>query len=59
LFRVDESDAGPILACAACGRAFGAVSETRLARLEQEVQQVREELARLRQAVNFLNQRVR
>ncbi len=58
-FRVDETGAGPILACAGCGRAIGAASAVRLAELERELLQVREELARLRQAVNFLNQRVR
>jgi hypothetical protein len=58
-FRVDETAAGPVLACAACGRALGAASEIRLSAVERELQGIREELARLRQAVNFLNQRVR
>ena len=58
-FRVDETGAGPVLACAGCGRALGAASAVRLADIERELLQVREELARLRQAVNFLNQRVR
>ena len=58
-FRVDETEAGPILACAKCGRALGAAPAARLADLERELQQIRDELGRLRQAVNFLNQRVR
>ena len=58
-FRVDETAAGSVLACATCGRALGPGSELRLSTLEREVRQIREELARLRQAVNFLNQRVR
>lgn len=58
-FRVEEGGVEALLACAACGRALGAAAGPRLAGLEQELRLVREELNRLRQAVNFLNQRVR
>jgi hypothetical protein len=58
-FRVDETHAGPVLACASCGRVLGPSLEGRIAALERELELVREELGRLRQAVNFLNQRVR
>ena len=58
-FRVDETEAGPVLACAACGQTLGPAPAARLADLERELQQIRDELGRLRQAVNFLNQRVR
>ena len=59
-FLVSATDAGPVLACAACGTALGgAAGAEELAELKRELQLVREELTRLRQAVNFLNQRVR
>jgi len=58
-FRIDDTPAGAVLACATCGRFLGASAEPRLAALERELQLVREELNRLRQAVTFLSQRVR
>jgi hypothetical protein len=58
-FRVEDADGECVLACASCGRALGAAPGAGLAELGREIQLVREELARLRQAVNFLNQRVR
>jgi hypothetical protein len=48
-----------VLTCSGCDTVLGAAAGARLAELQHEVQLVREELNRLRQAVNFLNQRVR
>ncbi len=63
-FRVEDAvvEADAVLACASCGRAVGAACGALiepLAELAREVRQLREEVVRLRQAVNFLNQRVR
>ncbi len=58
-FHVQETVPEPLIACVACGRALGVAPGARLDALAREVQAVRDELARLRQAVNFLNQRVR
>ena len=47
------------LACAGCGHPHAAAESGGLLEMRLELAAIREELARLRQAVNFLNQRVR
>jgi hypothetical protein len=41
-FRVDESQAGPVLACDGCGRALGAAIPARMEALIRELEAVRE-----------------
>lgn len=58
-FTVEQVDGVRVLTCVGCGQAGGTAPESRVAALEHELELLRTEVNRLRQAVNFLNQRVR
>lgn len=58
-FAVETGLEESLLICAGCDLVVGSAAGARLASIERELNLLRDEVARLRQAVGFLNQRVR